>query len=152
MTEIVFIIAEAIRKGKKVLICGNGGLAASAEHFACELMGKFAYETYIPCIALTANSSLITAISNDMGFENVFSHQVKVLGHEGDVLLAMTTSASVNILRTMEAGRQKGMHCYLLDRNTWEGNDTAEVQNKAIQWLHELAYQVKELLYKVETK
>ena len=149
MTEIVFIIAEAIRKGKKVLICGNGGLAAEAEHFAAELMGTFAYETYASCIALTTNSALITAIANDMGFENVFSHQVNVLGQEGDVLIGMTTSASVNILRAMEAGRERRMRVFLLDRNVWAGDDTAEIQNEAIKFLHKLALEVKEILYRV---
>ena len=66
------MIAKCYQKGGKVLICGNGGLAAESEHFAAELMGKYGRDVYIPCIALTSNSSLTTAISNDMGFENVF--------------------------------------------------------------------------------
>ena len=142
-------IVDAARRGNKVLICGNGGLAAESEHFAAELMGKYAFDIYIPCIALTTNSALITAISNDMGFENVFSQQIETLAQPGDILIAMTTSASPNILKAIKAGDDNGMITFLLDRSVWAGNDTAEIQNNAIQYLHALAYEVKEELQRL---
>ncbi len=137
------IIAYCYKSGGKVLICGNGGLAAESEHFAAELMSKFAFDIYVPCIALTTNSVLITAISHDMGFENVFSHQIETLAQPGDILIAMTTSASPNILKAIEAGKNNGMITFLLDRSVWAGNDTAEIQNNAIRMLHQLAYEIK---------
>ena len=140
------IIADSIRKGGVIYICGNGGLAAESEHFAAELMGKYAFETYFPCIALTTNSALITAISNDMGFENVFSHQVETLGRKGDVLIAMTTSASANIVKAIKVAQGKGMITFLLDRKVLVGTGTAEIQNNAIQMLHVLAYEIKKEL------
>ena len=140
------IIAYCYKSGGKVLICGNGGLAAEAEHFAGELMGKFGREVFIPCIALTPNSALITAISNDMGFEEVFAHQVRVLGNRGDVLIAMTTSKSVNIIKAVRAGVEKGMITILLNKANLGGNDVAEIQENALKLLHRVAREAKELV------
>ncbi len=140
------VIADSIRKGGVVYICGNGGLAAESEHFAAELMGKYAFETYFPCIALTTNSALITAISNYMGFENVFSHPVETLGRKVYVLMALTTSASKNVLKAVKVAQDKGMITFLVDRTMLAGGDTAEIQNNAIQMLHQLAYEIKEEL------
>ena len=136
-------IVQCLKAGHKVLIAGNGGLAAESEHFASELMGKYAFVAYYPCVALTTNSALITSISNDMGFENVFSHQIEILGQRGDVFIGMTTSASKNILKAIEAAKRKGMVTFLLDRSVLAGKDTAEVQNEAIKLLHTVAYEVK---------
>ena len=134
-------------KPGKILICGNGGLCSEAEHFAAELMGKFAFDVYIPCISLTANTSLITALANDIGFENVFSHQVEVLGQEGDVFIGLTTSHSKNILKAVEVAIRKGMKVILLDGDTLKGNTTAEKQEFAINLLHKMAHDMKKELY-----
>jgi phosphoheptose isomerase len=144
---VIETLLEAIKSGHKILICGNGGLAAESEHFAAELMGKYAYDVFIPCIALCANSSLITALANDIGYENVFSHQVKTLGNEGDVLIGMTTSHSLNILRACEVAKEKGMHIVLLDKDVLVGKDVAEKQEYAIKHLHELARLLKKEMY-----
>ena len=76
MINLANEIARCYYAGGKVLICGNGGLAAEAEHFTAELMGKFSKDVYIPCIALTCPSALITAISNDVSFADVFAHNI----------------------------------------------------------------------------
>lgn len=141
-------------KDKTVLICGNGGLAAESEHFAAELVGNFAFDCYAPCIALTSNSALITALSNDIGFDNVFSHQIKVLGRKGDVLIAMTTSQSENIIKALWEAKQKGIVTVAVCGEKsqgisadyifrMKGDNTAEIQNEVIKFLHQLAYEVK---------
>jgi D-sedoheptulose 7-phosphate isomerase len=156
MHQLSVSIAECYKRGGKVLICGNGGLAAESEHFCAELMGKYGRDIFIPCIALTCNSSLITAISNDMGFDRVFAHQVKTLGKQGDVVIAMTTSASTNVLRALGEAAMAGMFpahiCRggyhvpsLFTRFTIDGDTVAEVQNNIIKFLHEVALEAKEL-------
>lgn len=126
-----------------IYVAGNGGLASEAEHFAAELMGKYAYDVYIPCIALTTNSSLITAISNDMGYENVFSHQLEVLGQVGDTFIGLTTSHSRNILKAVEVAQRKGMEVILMDGDKLKGKDTAEKQEYFVKWLHHTAIEMK---------
>jgi len=87
------IILKALKKRKKLLVFGNGGSAAEAQHFAAELICKFQKErSSIPAIALTADSSIITAQSNDIGFEYIFSRQIEGLANEGDVVIGLTTS------------------------------------------------------------
>jgi len=155
--ELIKSIADVYKTGNKVLICGNGGLASLSEHFAAELMGKFAFERYIPCIALTQNTSLITAVSNDLGFENVFSHQISVLGNSGDVLIAMTTSRSVNVLKAVEIGRRDGLITAVICGNEsgefdadyiykMHSNEVAAIQNEILSFLHYIAYNVKRRL------
>jgi len=128
----------------KVLICGNGGLAAEAEHFAAELMGKFHKDVYIPCIALTSNTSLLTALANDIGFENVFAHQVEVLGEPGDLLIGLTTTASKNVLQAIKAAKAKGMATILWDGKALKGEGVAAKQEFALSALHNLAREMKD--------
>lgn len=151
-TQLIKVIKKANSLGNKVLICGNGGLAADSLHFAAELVGKYAFDNYIPCITLGDNVALVTAISNDIGFAEVFAHQVSVLGKLGDVLIAMTTSNSFNIQRAVMAGTEKklttvilgGEKTYLKADFVFKfSGDTAECQNKMIRFLHKLAYEVK---------
>jgi phosphoheptose isomerase len=105
------LVAEAILAGKKVLLCGNGGSASDAQHISAEFVGRFVAERRpLPALALNTDTSALTAIGNDYGFEQVFARQVQALGNEGDVLVAITTSGkSPNILRAMEAARAKKM-------------------------------------------
>jgi D-sedoheptulose 7-phosphate isomerase len=109
--EAFGLLSRAFRDGHKLLICGNGGSAADAQHIAAELVVRMniAGRPALPAIALTTDSSALTAGGNDIGFENVFARQVEALGAEGDVLLAITTSGnSENILRAAaEAKRRK---------------------------------------------
>ena len=130
-----------------IFIAGNGGLAAESEHFAAELMGKFAFDVYIPCIALTANSSLVTALANDIGFENVFSHQLEVMGKPGDTFIGMTTSHSKNIIQAAIAAEGKGMEVILLDGDKLPGDNVASKQESALKFLHKLAYDMKKGIY-----
>jgi D-sedoheptulose 7-phosphate isomerase len=98
-------LAAALKAGNKVLSCGNGGSAADSQHFAAEMTGRFERERKgLPGIALTTDTSALTAIANDYGFERVFARQVEALGKEGDFLLAISTSGnSKNIVEAIDA-------------------------------------------------
>ncbi len=90
IVDIAEIIISTLKRGNKILVMGNGGSAADAQHMAAELMGRFEKErTSLPIIALTANTSLVTAIANDYGIEQLFSRQIEGLGNPGDLILAM---------------------------------------------------------------
>jgi D-sedoheptulose 7-phosphate isomerase len=105
------VLLGAFRDGRKVLICGNGGSAADAQHFAAELVGRFARERRAwPALALTTDTSTLTAIGNDYGFDRVFSRQVEAHGQPGDVLIAISTSGgSGNVLAAVEGARARGL-------------------------------------------
>jgi phosphoheptose isomerase len=105
------LMRDAVLAGKKVLLCGNGGSAADAQHIAAELVGRFVVERRaLPAIALTTDTSALTAIGNDYGYEVVFSRQVEALGQPGDVLIAITTSGrSPNVVAAANAARAIGM-------------------------------------------
>jgi D-sedoheptulose 7-phosphate isomerase len=104
-------IIAALRKGNKVLLAGNGGSAADAQHLAAELVGRFAYDRPgLPAIAVTTDTSALTAIGNDYGYEQLFSRQVEALGVRGDVFIGITTSGkSPNVLKGLEAARSRGI-------------------------------------------
>jgi D-sedoheptulose 7-phosphate isomerase len=104
-------IADALRAGGKVMFCGNGGSAADAQHLAAEFLGRYLMERRpLPALALNANSSALTAIGNDYGFDDVFARQIKGLGRRGDILVGISTSGgSRNILRALEQAREIGI-------------------------------------------
>ena len=104
------LICDALTAGNKILICGNGGSAADAQHIAAELIGYYESQRRSwPAIALTTDTSALTAVSNDLGFEHVFARQVTGLAQPGDVLIAITTSGkSKNVLRAVEAAKERG--------------------------------------------
>lgn len=104
-------MAAALRAGRKVLVCGNGGSAAEAQHFAAELLGRFQRDRAAwPALALTTDTSALTAIGNDLGFERVFARQVEGLGAPGDVLLGISTSgASANVLAALREASARGL-------------------------------------------
>jgi D-sedoheptulose 7-phosphate isomerase len=103
------LIVRALRKGNTLLICGNGGSAADAQHFSAELTGRYKTERRgLPALALTTDTSALTAIANDYGFDLVFSRQIEALGRKGDVLVLLSTSGnSINIAKA--AGKAKAM-------------------------------------------
>jgi phosphoheptose isomerase len=105
------VLRDAVLAGRKVLLCGNGGSAADAQHIAAELVGRFVLERRpLAAIALTTDTSALTAIANDYGFEHVFARQVDALGAPGDVLIAITTSGtSRNVVAAAAAARARGM-------------------------------------------
>lgn len=100
---------QALKAGRKILFAGNGGSAADAQHWAGELVSRFYYDRPgLPAIALTTDTSILTAIGNDYGYDYVFARQVEALGQEGDVLVVISTSGnSRNIVRAIEAAREK---------------------------------------------
>jgi D-sedoheptulose 7-phosphate isomerase len=102
--ELAIQIRQRIDNGKKVLICGNGGSAADSQHFAAELIGRFKKERYaMPAIALTTDSSIITAVANDYSFEEIFSRQLEGLLSVGDVVIGISTSGnSKNVVKALE--------------------------------------------------
>ena len=109
-------IGDALVSGHKVLSCGNGGSAGDASHFACELVNRFEMERPgLPAIALTTDSSTITAIANDYDYTQIFSRQVRALGQEGDVLLAISTSGnSENVIEAVAAANDRGIRTIAL--------------------------------------
>jgi len=104
-------LALCLAKGGKILFCGNGGSAADAQHLAAEFVNRFQLERPpLPAIALTTDTSILTAIGNDYGFDQVFSKQVQALGRPGDVLVGITTSGnSPNVVAAMRVARDKGL-------------------------------------------
>jgi len=104
-------IVKRLKKGAKVICCGNGGSAADAQHIAAELAGKFyLVRRPLPAVAITTNPSALTAISNDYGYDNVFAKQIEGLGRRGDVLFAFSTSGrSPNVLKAVGVARKMGM-------------------------------------------
>lgn len=111
LTKIALIIAATLAKGNKLLLCGNGGSAADAQHLAAEFVNRFMLDRPpLPAIALTTDSSILTAIGNDFGFELAFRKQVLALGNPGDLLLGISTSGnSANILLALEAATERSL-------------------------------------------
>ncbi|MBP9907425.1 MAG: phosphoheptose isomerase [Rhodoferax sp.] len=111
IAEAVQALLACVTSGGKVLACGNGGSAADAQHFAAEFIGRFERERpELAAIALTTDSSILTAVANDYGFNAVFSRQVRGLGQSGDVLIAISTSGnSPNVLAAIEAAHERDM-------------------------------------------
>ena len=106
------MLADALRGGGKVLFCGNGGSAADAQHLAAELVGRLDAgrdRDALPAVALTTDTSVLTAVANDYGYEEVFARQVTGLARPGDVLVCISTSGrSANVIRAAEAARERG--------------------------------------------
>lgn len=111
LEEGINICRTALMNSNKLLFCGNGGSAADAQHLAAEFVGRYIKERVgLPAIALTTDTSILTAVGNDYGFEKIFSRQVQALGQAGDVLLAFSTSGnSVNILKAIEEAQKKNL-------------------------------------------
>lgn len=116
ITQAGCSMAKTIEDGGKILICGNGGSAADSQHFSAELVGRF-YKNRkaLPAVALTTDTSIITAIANDYGYKRIFSRQVEALGHPNDILLVLSTSGnSENVIQAVLAAQKKQMHTIAL--------------------------------------
>jgi D-sedoheptulose 7-phosphate isomerase len=111
LDTVVEAIVACISGGGKVLLCGNGGSAADAQHLAAELMGRFCLEREpYPAIALADDIAAVTAVANDYGYSEVFSRAVRGLGNRGDVLIGLSTSGrSANVIEALRAGRERGL-------------------------------------------
>ena len=110
-TQVAHELIEAYRAGKKALFFGNGGSAADAQHIAAEFVGKYYLDRRpLPALALTVNTSILTAIGNDYGFEQVFSRQIKALGNPGDIAIGISTSGnSANVIEGLCAAKRANM-------------------------------------------
>ena len=119
-------ICSDLKSGKKVLLMGNGGSAADAQHIAGELVGRFKKERKaIPAISLSTDTSILTAIGNDYGFEKVFERQIEALGNKGDVVIGISTSGnSENVYRAMKLAKKMGLTTIGL-----LGNDGGKIKN-----------------------
>jgi len=119
IARAIALMADSLQAGGKILACGNGGSAADAQHFAAELVNRFERERpSLAGLALTTDSSALTSIGNDYGYERVFEKQLRALGRKGDVLLAISTSGnSANVLAAMRAARELGLRIVALSGN-----------------------------------
>jgi len=111
INDIASTIINAYNNNKKVFWCGNGGSAADAQHLACELVSKFYFNRKaLGSIALTTNTSILTAISNDFNYDSIFERQIEALANKGDILIGITTSGtSKNIIKAFKTGNEKGL-------------------------------------------
>jgi D-sedoheptulose 7-phosphate isomerase len=151
--EAASIITETFRGGNKLLICGNGGSAADSQHLAAEFVNSFSKSINrrgLPAIALTTDSSVLTAISNDSNFDNVFSRQVQAYGVEKDLLIAFTTSGnSRNCLNAVKEARELGLRTIAFTRTQAEISNLVDiaievpsVDTQHIQECHILSYHI----------
>ena len=164
VAQAVVAIVDCLRSGGKVMACGNGGSAADAQHFAAELIGRFERERQeLAAIALTTDTSILTAVGNDYSYDEVFSKQVRGLGKKGDILLGISTSGnSKNVVKAIEAAKKIGLNIIaltgngggkiasLLDTNDIHlcvpSNRTARIQETHLVLLHGLCDGVDHLL------
>ena len=116
VAEVSKLIVDALLQGKKILLLGNGGSAADAQHIAAEFVGRFAFDRpALPALALSVNTSCVTAIGNDYGFDLVFSRQIEALGQKGDVAIGISTSGnSANVLHAMSTSKKLGLRTIAL--------------------------------------
>jgi D-sedoheptulose 7-phosphate isomerase len=126
IVRVATVIATALKNGGTVFVFGNGGSAADAQHFAAELVGRYEKDRQgWPAVALTTDTSALTAIANDYGFERVFARQLEALGKAGDIAIGISTSGqSPNVLRGIEAANDRGMISIAL---TGRGGDAGQL-------------------------
>lgn len=132
LVEVAQACVEVYRNGKKILIAGNGGSAADAQHFAAELVGRYGFDRpSLPSIALTTDSSNLTAIGNDYGYEYVFSRQLEGLAQEGDLFIGISTSGnSQNVINAFTSAKERGVSTVALVGR--DGGKMAEMADYAI--------------------
>jgi D-sedoheptulose 7-phosphate isomerase len=137
-------IAASLKQGGSVLVFGNGGSAADAQHFAAELLGRYERERKAwPAVALTTDTSALTAIGNDYGFDRVFARQLEALGKKGDVAIGISTSGnSPNVLRALETARDRGLITVAL---TGQGGQAGSIASHHIAVPEERTARVQEV-------
>jgi len=128
ISEAGAVCIEAIKRGNKILFCGNGGSAADSQHLAAELVCKYKKDRHaLNAIALTTNNSVLTAAANDLAFDYIFERQVEGIGKAGDVLIALTTSGkSINVIRAVERANEMGLKTIALT-----GKDGGAIKHNA---------------------
>lgn len=165
IAEIVLIadrIADVLKSGRKVLLAGNGGSAADAQHIAAELVGRLVKDREaLAAVALTTDTSALTAIGNDYGFDQIFARQIEALGRRGDVFIALSTSGkSKNILKALQVARRSGLFTIGFTRATKtpmhrlcdlvlgvSSDETALIQQLHITAAHAICYLVERDLF-----
>jgi D-sedoheptulose 7-phosphate isomerase len=132
LIAIIKLIADALENGSKLLLFGNGGSAAEAQHLAAEFVNRFLMNRPpLPAIALNTDSSILTSIGNDYSFSEVFSKQIVALGKEGDIAIGISTSGnSANVIRAIEVAKEMGIETIALTGN--DGGDLAKVANHSL--------------------
>ena len=120
IAKVSEVLVDAFQQGSKVLLFGNGGSAADAQHIAAEFVGRFAIDRpALPALALSVNTSCVTAIGNDYGFDQIFSRQIEALAHTGDVAIGISTSGtSPNVVSALELCRERGLRTVALTGST----------------------------------
>lgn len=156
------VVRDAALSGRQVLTFGNGGSATDAQHLAAELVVRFvATRRAIAAVALTADSAVVTAAGNDLGFEQIFARQIEALGREGDVAVGFSTSGrSPNVLAALRVARWKGLHAVALTGQDGLADDeaadivvavpsavTARIQEAHRTWMHAVCGWVEESLH-----
>lgn len=166
LSDAAQLVAEAFSLGSKVLICGNGGSAADAQHIAAEFVSSFSRDIFrkaLPAIALTVDTSIITAYGNDFNFDDIFARQVEAYGLKGDVLIALTTSgSSKNCISAVKEAKNKGLKTIAFTRTSGvickevdvaieiPSINTQHIQECHIIGYHILAEIVENLLFRKE--
>jgi D-sedoheptulose 7-phosphate isomerase len=132
LIAIIKLIADSLENGNKVLLFGNGGSAAEAQHLAAEFVNRFLMERPpLPAIALSTDSSILTSIGNDYSFSEIFSKQIVALGKAGDIAIGISTSGnSANVIRAIEVAKEMGIETIALTGN--DGGDLAKVANYSL--------------------
>jgi D-sedoheptulose 7-phosphate isomerase len=167
IAKVSEILVASLRQGNKVILFGNGGSAADAQHIAAELVGRFAFDRpALPALALSVNSSCVTAIGNDYGFDHVFSRQIEALAKAGDVAVGISTSGnSPNVAKAVLAARQMGLRTVGLTGASGgtlaksaefcicvPSNDTARIQECHILIGHILSELVEKEIFPEESR
>lgn len=160
--QLALLIVSSLKKGGKIMFIGNGGGAADSQHMAAEYVSRFAFDRKgLPGIALTTDTSILTAIGNDYSFDNVFSRQLNALGNEGDILIAYSTSGrSLNIVKAINEAKSMGIYSVLftgLEGSALSNADltiaspsssTPHIQEGHLILGHLLCYLVEKLYFK----
>ena len=160
--KVVDVITDAFKKAKRVYFCGNGGSAADAQHLAAEFSGRFYTDRHaLPAEALHCNTSYLTAVANDYGYNEVYSRMIEGVGQEGEILIGLSTSGnSENIIKAFEAARKKQMITIAFTGETGgnmknishhlinvPSNDTPRIQESHIMIGHIICQLVEENIY-----
>ena len=158
--QVAKIISMAFKRGNKVLVCGNGGSACDALHFAGELVCTYKNHDRkgLPVICLNSNVAVLTAWGNDKSYDDIFARQIEALGTKGDIFIGLSTSGkSKNIVKAMEMAGKQGLLRILITGNNKEepcdwvihlrSKDTPRVQENTIYFLHELANRIEKVMF-----
>jgi len=149
LKKVVKMIVTAFKSGHNLMVAGNGGSAADAQHFVAELICTYkdTKRRGFPATCLNSNVSVLSAWANDYGYEGVFARQIEALGQEGDVFIGITTSGkSKNILEAVKMCHSKRIHTYLITGKTFHLKDTPRIQENTIFFIHEICDLVERIM------